>query len=217
MTKKLSPYTPLAAVVASLVVGAAPAAPPQTAPGRKPTVDDDVATIREKASSIGKYRELLNDRDQNVRMEAFQFMARSTDPAMQEVAYEMGFSSAEGSVRTLALRERLTSLHSINIELGELVGGNAAFATSVGTQIHYTIVASDPAHGAVFISNRAIKDPSEAWGTLSASGSVVQIDVRKTAPACWGQFRLGDGGDLTGLLTCANGAQATLKAHAKIY
>jgi hypothetical protein len=199
--------------IAFVIVLAAPAAVHSQQPSRaskassggtpnSPRVED----IREHAARLAKYRDLLNDKDPNVRQAAFLEMANSADPALQEIAYEAAFSSQELAMRSLALRTRLTHLSTFSFDLE---GDNPQTIT-------WRTVGSDVEHGVIWLQNTT----NVGQNTVTATGLQVTVDTRYNLnPACSGILRLDEAGALSGVLACSWNRQgeARLKATSRLF
>jgi hypothetical protein len=170
-------------------------------PGSPAPSAPSVESIRERAAQIAKYRDLLADKDQTVREAAFTEMANSTDPALQEIAYETGFASGELSMRALALRTRLTHWTAFSFDVEDTIGEERTTKLMPAT-VTYHAGGADQAHGTLILADRPIQTVNDAQGQIGTSGLEVIVDVRKMQPMCWGRMRLNDAGELVGTLTC---------------
>jgi hypothetical protein len=179
-----------------------------------------VESIREHAAQMAKYRDLLNDKDPTIRMSAFTEMTSSMDPALQEMAYEVGFSSSEISMRALALRSRLVHWTAFSFDV-EGASGDERYTKMMPANITYHAVGADQARGVLLVADRAIQSAADAQGEIGASGLEVIMNVRKMQPACYGRMRLDDAGALSGTLTCIPPGvccpTVTVKAKTQLY
>jgi hypothetical protein len=185
-----------------------------TAPG---TSEDD---IRAHAADISKKRHLLEDKDPNVRAAALEDMIKSPDPATQEIAYEVGFSTAEISLRSIALRYRILRRGAFVVDVRDFVSGDRKNFQAMPAHLSFPIQAVDEVRGLGFINYRAIKEQSDIVGQVSVAGQDVTLTVPigsgNTILPCTGHFHLGDAGALDGTLTCRYGNLVTFKAAASV-
>lgn len=179
----------------------------QTLRAASPSADQ----IRERAARIKELRGLLNDADANLRLAAFDEMVKSCDVAMQDVAFEVAFNSAEQGMRSLALRQRLVRLNSLTLELAHPPGTAAdGQPPPMNGRITLAFNHRDEANGVVGISAKAAriedpKDMKDVLGTVRAMGLELVIDATRMGGAwnhCSGRLRLGNAGQLAGTLSC---------------
>jgi hypothetical protein len=169
--------------------------------------------IRERASRLAQYRDLLNDKDQSIRLSAFITLATSSDAASQELAYEVAFNSPEISMRALALRTRLTQLSSFNLDLTDALNQDDTLRKWFPGNITYRTAGSDLQHSTVQIAGGQNS-------TLSAAGLQVIVNVRGVQPFCWGQLRMDESGTLAGTLSCNPvnvGTTYAVKVKSRLY
>lgn len=153
--------------------------------------------IRAQALRMKEYRDLLNDRDANVRMAALDEMIKSSDNALREVAYDAAFSSADQTMRALALRTKLLSMKTLVVDLENSSNmPEAQWAKLVeqfqGTRVVLTIDKTDPqtgtftgAHGSFTVTG--VISGQELTSRLYGGGSL--------------RLRLGDAGVMTGTVS----------------
>jgi hypothetical protein len=167
--------------------------------------------IRERAARIKELRGLLDAADVNLRLAAFDEMVKSCDVAMQEVAFEVAFNSAELGMRSLALRQRLVRLSGLTLELAHPPGKAAdGQPPPMDGRITLAFNHRDEANGVVGISAKAAniedpKDMKDVLGTVRAMGLELVIDATRLGAGwnhCSGRLRLGNAGQLAGTLSC---------------
>ena len=110
----------------------------------------DPAQIRARAQRVKDLRALLADPDQNVRLSALDEMLKSSDPVMQEIAFESGFASADNAMRAVALRAKLGRIKGFAIEIQPPKDADKKvleMASQFGGTVAVTIKTFDPATG----------------------------------------------------------------------
>ena len=179
-------------------------------PSSVPVAPSSSDQIRAHAARIKEARALLDDREPSVRLAALDDMTNSNDAVMQEVAYEAGFSSADGAMRALALKRRLMHMSSLTVEVIDIVSdakraqnaqpGAERYTRTVTWQILFT----DERNGTLWIGDRRLSEAEvkNINTTLTVSGLVVTISDNSGPPYCQGAMRLDDGNQLTGQMTC---------------
>lgn len=71
--------------------------------------------IKKRAAATAEIKALLSDPDQNTRIAALDVMLKSGDTSMRELAYTIGFNSAEDTFRAIALRNKFNELKSLTV------------------------------------------------------------------------------------------------------
>jgi len=79
--------------------------------------DDMLKQIQERAAKVKQYRELLGNPDQTIRISALDVMLKSDDHVMRELAFNLGFSSADDAMRAIALKNKIVYMKQLNFNL----------------------------------------------------------------------------------------------------
>lgn len=149
-----------------------------------------VERIRAQAQRMKEYRDLLNDRDSNVRVAALDEMLKSNDSALREVAYDAAFTSADQNLRAIALRSKIRSMKALLVELenrNRLPEEQwANLVSRIGSSISFVIVKFDDQTG-VFAGDTNNRTGMVSGHELSLSYSTDRL-----------KLRLGDGGVMHG-------------------
>jgi hypothetical protein len=137
---------------------------------------------------------------------------------MQELAFEVAFSSSEMSMRSLALRARLTRLTAFSFDVEDVKGDREQ--SRMPATVTYAAGVADIQSGVLYISSYPFKTAAESRGTVSAHGLSVIVDGSQLVyPSCSGTMRLDDSGTLVGTLTCNVDSitRPTVKARARLF
>ena len=161
--------------------------------------------IRGRAQRLKDMRALLNDPDSTIRLATLNEMLKSEDPALRQLGMEAGFASADQSMRALAIRLRFRPPADFVLEIAPVEGATKQEIDSLakfGAHRHVRVKTFDDANGQMDLEGGHRGD------TARLSGTLLTINFSR----CQGNLRLGDGGILTGLLSCG-GARASATAR----
>ncbi|UZD67071.1 arsenical pump-driving ATPase GET3 [Marinobacter sp. AN1] len=168
--------------------------------------------INERKERINQFRALLNDPDQTTRLAALDVMLKSEDPAMKEIAYGAGFSSADDAMRALALKGKFRDLQVIPFKLTlqqETTETEEKILQKWAGTYRFQLAEFDEASGRfVFVGN---DHNSRNNGQVSGTGMEFQGGY------CRGDFTLGDGASLIGEIRCQGGYEGTYIASARLH
>jgi len=151
--------------------------------------------IQERSGKIQEFRALLNDPDQTVRLAALDVMLKSDDIAMRELAYGMGFNSADEAMRAVALKNKFADQKIISIKIADVSSPSDSQKKALdawGGTYSFDIKSFDEKTGQFATSGNYRK------GTGQLNGTRIEF----SQPYCNGAFTLGDGAVLTGELGC---------------
>ena len=182
--------------------------PPGSAPSATPSSSISSDQIRARAAKMSEARALLNDPDPSVRMAALDEMTKSSDIALQEVAYEVGFSSADSSMRALALRRRLVTMSSLSLEITDIVNDPHRAANAQGDKyaksVTWQLLYPDERSGMIYIGQRKLSEAEakNVGSVITVSGMYVTIAGIQIPPYCQGSVHLDEGNALVGQMTC---------------
>lgn len=151
--------------------------------------------IHERSGKIKEFRALLNDPDQTVRLAALDVMLKSDDIAMRELAYGMGFNSADEAMRAVSLNNKFADQQMISVKMSEIASPSDTQKKALD------------AWGGIYTFD--VKSFDEKTGQFMTSGSyrkgtgqVNGTRMEFSQPYCSGTFQLGDGAVLEGELGC---------------
>lgn len=149
--------------------------------------------IRAQAARLKEFRDLLSDRDTNVRLATMDELLKSSDQTLRDLAFDAGFASADQSMRSVALRSRILSINNLVLEVPIPAEASEDFKKAVnahfgGGKVDVPIAKGDPQTGNFFTHG-------------GAPGLVSGLDVT----VAWGynscRMRLIDGAVLQGTMT----------------
>jgi len=151
--------------------------------------------IQERSGTIKEFRALLNDPDQTVRLAALDVMLKSDDIAMRELAYGMGFNSADAAMRAVCLKNKFADQKIISIKITDIASPSDSQKKALGDW------------GGIYAFD--VKTFDEKTGQFTTTGGyrkgTGQLNGTRmefSQPYCNGSFQLGDGAVLTGELGC---------------
>lgn len=151
--------------------------------------------VHAQATEIAKAKQLLNHADVNVRSAALSQMLQSDDTAMRELAYAVGFSSADDVARAITLSHRLNETQLLRIELGESSDRNAArLRESLGGVMNVQVRGYNEQNGRFEVRQFS--------GSHNGHGEVAGLQVTLAQNACSAKFELNDESKLSGDVTC---------------
>ncbi len=160
------------------------------------TPEDILKQAQERANQISKYRELLSNPDQNVRVAALDVMLKSDDPAMREIAFNIAFVSADSAMRGIALRNKFIYLQTLTFSLELRENASELEKTIIKDKFAYTynleLKKYDPNSGIIEFRNSNIK------GQVSGTG----MSFNNRSDHCNADMVLDDGAELVGTLNC---------------
>ena len=187
---------PVATLIAAAVHFSSPCLgqPASLPPSLAQTSPIPETRIREAAGRLARFRKLLEDPDANVRLAALNEMLTSSEVAVRELAFKLGFASPDSEMRSLALRQRLLFAKFIVLELDRdekmsQQQWEKSIAPYGGAKISLQSFSLDPLTGEV-------KSGSTQIGRLS--GEVMDFRIPNGAV---GRMRLGPNATMTGQLS----------------
>lgn len=161
------------------------------------TAEQLIAQINERKARMDQFRALLNDPDQHTRLAALDVMLKSSDTALKEIAYGIGFASADDAMRALALKGKFRDLQALPLrfDLPKEASDRQA-KTHLGWSGAYRFLLSDFDE----ITGQFTVVTEESNG--AQPGHVSGIGMEFNSVNCRGQFELGDSATLIGELAC---------------
>lgn len=165
--------------------------------------------IQERSANIKEFRALLNDPDQTVRLAALDTMLKSSDIAMRELAYSVGFSSADDAMRAVCLTNKIADMQTIVIKIGEMDNPTDTEKKTLskwGGVYDFDIKAFDEKTGQFTTSGNY----------KNGKGQVNGIGIEFSHPYCSGSFTLGDGASLNGELGCKGAWSGTYPGQIRL-
>jgi hypothetical protein len=151
--------------------------------------------IQQRSGKIQEFRALLNDPDQTVRLAALDVMLKSDDIAMRELAYGMGFNSADQAMRAVCLKNKFADQKMISIMITDISSPSDSEKKALD------------AWGGIYSFD--VKSFDEKTGQFTSAGTyrkgTGQLNGTRmefSQPYCNGAFTLGDGAVMTGELGC---------------
>ena len=187
-------FVQAAVLMMATLSSAAPAQAAPTSPVLMLAQASPETRIREAAGRLAAYRKLLEGQDANLRLAALSEMLTYPDAAVRELAFKLGFASAESEMRSLSLRQRLINAKLIVLEL-EREGSisqqqwEKSIAPYGGAKISLASFSLDPVTG-------EMKSGSTQIGRLAGE----EIDIRIPNGAV-GKMRLGPNATMVGRLS----------------
>lgn len=154
--------------------------------------------IQERSGKIQEFRALLNDPDQTVRLAALDVMLKSDDIAMRELAYGMGFNSADEAMRAVCLKNKFADQKLISIKIADISSPSDKQKKALddwGGIYAFEVKTFDEKTGQ-FTSAGHYRN-----GTGQLNGTRLEF----SQPHCNGSFQLIDGAVLAGELGCRGG------------
>jgi hypothetical protein len=167
--------------------------------------------ISERKDRINQFRALLNDPDQSTRLAALDVMLKSDDLAMKEVAYGIGFNSADDAMRAVALKAKF---RDITVMPFKVISGEEETESEKSTLKKWAGTYSFD-----------LKEFNEDTGQFTfrggdssgiATGQVSGTGLKFAGIYCQGFFMLGDSANLVGELRCKNPYEGTYTATARL-
>ncbi|CUA83936.1 hypothetical protein [Pseudidiomarina woesei] len=151
--------------------------------------------VHQQANELAKAKQLLNHADVNVRSAALSNMLQSKDTAMRELAYAVGFSSADDVARAVTLSHRFNETQLLRIELGEGDDRNASrLRESLGGVLNVQVRGYDEHNGRFEVRQFS--------GSHNGVGEVAGLQVTLSQNACSAKFELDDSSKLRGNVVC---------------
>ncbi|AOY86729.1 hypothetical protein BKP64_00245 [Marinobacter salinus] len=169
--------------------------------------------IDARKERINQFRALLNDPDQSTRLAALDVMLKSDDLAMKEVAYGIGFNSADEATRALALKGKFRDVKVLPFRL---TTGEPQTDTEKNTIRKWA--------GAYGFELREFNEDTgqftfrgDDYPNRDKLGQVNGTGVEFQAQYCRGYFNLGDSASLVGELRCTGPYEGTYPAKARLH
>ncbi|PVV11071.1 MAG: hypothetical protein B6D77_07400 [gamma proteobacterium symbiont of Ctena orbiculata] len=170
------------------------------------TAEELKQQIQGRSGKIKEFRALLNDPDQTVRLAALDVMLKSDDIAMRELAFGMGFSSADEAMRAVALKNKFADQKMISVKIAKITSPSDTQKKALKDW------------GSIYTFN--VKDFDEKTGQFTTKGSyrggTGQLNgtrIEFSQQYCSGSFQLGDGAVLGGELGCSGGWNGTFEGQ----
>lgn len=168
--------------------------------------------ISERKERINQFRALLNDPDQSTRLAALDVMLSSDDPAMKEIAYGIGFNSADEAMRALTLKGKFRDITMLPFTLD---AGKDATETEKNTLEKLAGAYSFRLNEFDADSGRFTFTGSDA--SSSKHGQISGTRVSFQSRLCQGDLALGDGAVLAGELRCSGNFQGSYSATVSLH
>lgn len=168
--------------------------------------------INARKERINQFRALLNDPDQSTRLAALDVMLKSDDLAMKEVAYGIGFNSADDAMRALALKGKFRDVTVLPFKLtaGEKeTEGEKSTLQKLANSYSFKLGEFHEDTGR-FTFSGGDYPPSKYDGQISGTGLEFQSRY------CQGYFNLGESANLIGELRCNGAFEGTYNATARL-
>lgn len=156
----------------------------------------NVQQIQADANQLAQARQLLSHADANVRSSALNKLLQSENTALREMAYAVGFGSADDVARAITLSHRFNEVQTLQITLNEGDGGKAEqLRRSLGGVMNVTVRSYNEVNGRFEVRNFG--------GSHNGYGEVAGLQVSLSQNACSAKFELNDVSELSGSVTCA--------------
>lgn len=168
--------------------------------------------INERKERINQFRALLNDPDQSTRLAALDVMLKSDDLAMKEVAYGIGFNSADDAMRALALKGKFRDVTVLPFKLtaGEKeTEAEKSTLQKLANSYSFKLGEFHEDTGR-FSFYGGDYPPTKYNGQISGTGLEFQSRY------CQGYFNLGDSANLIGELRCSGAFEGSYSATARL-
>ena len=159
--------------------------------------EDIIKQAQERASQISKYRELLSNPDQNVRVAALDVMLKSDDPAMREIAFNIAFVSADSAMRGIALRNKFLYLKTLTFSLELKENASKSEQIEIENKFANAYVVKIKQYD----SNTGIIESRNIYFTGQVSGTGMSFNNNQDY--CSADMVLNDEVELVGTLNCA--------------
>ncbi|MBA6349910.1 hypothetical protein [Colwellia sp. BRX8-9] len=169
--------------------------------------------IKKRSIEMKEVKALLNDPDQSTRLAAMDMMLKSSDTAMKEQAYSVGFNSADDAVRAIALRNKLNEISSLTLyfTLSETATEkNKEIYQKFGGSLTLLMNKYDE-KTAKFTTYSSYSGSSSAGRSQSKPGNVSGLTVSFGTTNCSGTLLLNEQSELVGDVNC-NGLMLKTKA-----
>lgn len=159
--------------------------------------EDMLKQIQERAAKVKQYRELLGNPDQTIRISALDVMLKSDDHVMRELAFNLGFSSADDAMRAIALKNKLVYMKQLNFNLS---------LTETPTEVEKKAILEQFSHAFSIdiqdydINSGAFKFSSRSGNTGQISGTGISLQSYR----CSANAALSEGATLIGVLKCTS-------------
>jgi len=173
------------------------------------TADALKQQIQERSEKINEFRALLNDPDQTVRLAALDVMLKSDDIAMRELAYGVGFNSADEAMRAVCLNNKIAGQQMISIKISEISSPSDTQKKALeswGGVYTFDLKSFDEKTGQ-FTTRGSYRN-----GTGQLNGTRIEF----TQPLCSGAFKLTDGAVLEGELGCKSNWSGTFEGQIRL-
>lgn len=169
--------------------------------------------ITQRAEALKQYRDLLANPDQNIRLAALDEMTKSDSPTVRELAYKIGFSSPDETMRSLALYSIFSRrLSEVIVHVTNMDAVPESFAKTFGSRLALGIRNFDHAKGQFVV---ATPWPGSRGGQVSGLSVVFTKGNRyEENPGCNLNLHLEDGAILKGEMLCggfSGPVQVTIK------
>lgn len=167
-----------------------------------------LAQIKARSEKTKQFRDLLNDPDQTTRLAALDVMLKSDDLAMRELAFSVGFSSADDAMRSVCLKNKFNYLKTLPIKLTareKATENEKKTLERFGSSYPLDIKEYDVNTGTTKFTSR-----SDAIGQVSGTGFEFKDGI------CNGRFVLGDEPVLTGELACTSSYEGVYPATIRL-
>lgn len=169
--------------------------------------------IQARKERINQFRALLNDPDQSTRLAALDVMLSSDDPAMKEIAYGIGFNSADEAMRALTLKGKFRDITMLPFTL----------STSKDPTETEKNTLEKLAGAYSFRLNEFDADSGRFtffgpdYPGSKRSGQISGTRVSFQSHLCQGDLTLGDGAVLSGELRCRRNFQGSYSATVSLH
>lgn len=165
--------------------------------------------IQERSGKIKEFRAMLNDPDQTVRLAALDVMLKSDDIAMRELAYGVGFNSADETMRAICLSNKFADQKLISVKIADISNPSDSQKKALdewGGIYTFDVSSYDEKTGQFKTSGSYRKGTGQINGT--------RMDVSQSY--CNGTFKLGDGAVLEGELGCKGSWAGTFEGQIRL-
>lgn len=165
--------------------------------------------IQERSGKIKEFRAMLNDPDQTVRLAALDVMLKSDDIAMRELAYGVGFNSADEAMRAVCLNNKFADQKLISVKIADISSPSDSQKKALD------------AWGGIYTFNVNTFDEktgqfATAGSYRKGSGQINGTRMEFSQNYCNGTFKLGDGAVLEGELGCTGGWAGTFEGQIRL-
>ena len=158
--------------------------------------DDMLKQIQERAAKVKQFKELLNNPDQTVRVSALDVMLKSNDPVMRELAFNLGFSSADAAMNAIALKNKIKYMKQLNFNLTLTDSPTALEKKAIQETFsnnYYIEIKDYDSNTGSFLTHR-----------YRGKGQVSGSEISTISKDCSTNVRVSDGASLKGVLKCSH-------------